>query len=46
MQQDESESNACSDETTTNDRHSWIEMSTDEESPDEVIRYSLDEIRF
>ena len=42
----DSESNAYSDEITTNDRHSWIEMSTDEESPDEVIRYSLDEIRF
>ena len=46
MQQDGSEGNAYSEETTTDFRHPWIEMPTEEDSPDEVIRYSLDEIRF
>jgi hypothetical protein len=26
--------------------HPWIEMPMDESAPDEVLRYSLDEIRF
>lgn len=26
--------------------HPWLEMPMDESAPDEVVRYSLDEIRF
>jgi hypothetical protein len=26
--------------------HPWIEMPMDDSAPDEVLRYSLDEIRF
>ncbi len=26
--------------------HPWIEMPADDSGPDEVVRYSLDEIRF
>ncbi len=45
MQEEQTRNNTSPEEPRRRDDHPWLEMSQ-ETGPDEVIRYSLDEIRF